>query len=556
MVDPPPNSSHILERLGIVPNRIQGIILTHCHADHDAGTFQKILRQRQIKLYTTVTIKDSFVRKYAAITGFSVPFLQSLFEFRKVRIGEPMNVGCCSIFFNYTLHTIPCIGFRAVWRDSSIAYSADTNYSPKLINGMFEKGFIGAARRDQLMNFAWDSTVVLHEMGVPPIHTANVALEEACSANPGLRERLFVVHAAAGACPGFQQLGEMDTIAVPVVRCDDCVCREVLNVLRSQHFLRPLRKSKTLMMQLAGCAEVLTFSPGQLIVEHGQPINDVWILMGGMADCLQAPEPVTPELSRSGTKGSLIGDPVSEPEREESVVKGIFPLDILGCHAILETHEAKEQPKRGSQTAGDTHEFSIRAKTDVTIMRIQVDKFVEIIESSPANNHVWHFLRQNDQVASNFALSVIKCNLRLSSILELQLCTTDFLSLLKKESADTGDCLQEPCLVIDGYVSVFSRSSGDSGTFRGISSDMSAYRPRRGIGRGSLIGNMNKLALDEDSDLRVLAETPVEYFAIRSKGFQSFLRQFPGVLLQLLDETVLEGLFCSQRATMQGLGSH
>ena len=32
------------------------LILTHCHADHDAGTFQKILQERKVTVLTTPTI--------------------------------------------------------------------------------------------------------------------------------------------------------------------------------------------------------------------------------------------------------------------------------------------------------------------------------------------------------------------------------------------------------------------------------------------------------------------------------------------------------------------
>ena len=49
MVDPPPGSSQALEKLSIPPRFIEGIILTHCHADHDAGTFQKILKEQVSK---------------------------------------------------------------------------------------------------------------------------------------------------------------------------------------------------------------------------------------------------------------------------------------------------------------------------------------------------------------------------------------------------------------------------------------------------------------------------------------------------------------------------
>ena len=87
LVDPPLWSTEILEEMGIPPHMVDGIIVTHCHADHDAGAFQKILRQRKVKLYTSKTIRDSFMRKYAALTGFTTEFLENLFEAVPVKVG-------------------------------------------------------------------------------------------------------------------------------------------------------------------------------------------------------------------------------------------------------------------------------------------------------------------------------------------------------------------------------------------------------------------------------------------------------------------------------------
>ena len=42
LVDPPPNSGPMLELMGIPPRMIRTVLVTHCHADHDAGTMQKV----------------------------------------------------------------------------------------------------------------------------------------------------------------------------------------------------------------------------------------------------------------------------------------------------------------------------------------------------------------------------------------------------------------------------------------------------------------------------------------------------------------------------------
>ena len=50
MVDPPPFSTYILNNMGIPSVLIEGVIISHCHADHDAGTFQKILDSSRVEV--------------------------------------------------------------------------------------------------------------------------------------------------------------------------------------------------------------------------------------------------------------------------------------------------------------------------------------------------------------------------------------------------------------------------------------------------------------------------------------------------------------------------
>jgi hypothetical protein len=51
MVDPPPFSSYALKYYGVSPNLIDKIIISHCHADHDAGVLQKLLSNTRIEVY-------------------------------------------------------------------------------------------------------------------------------------------------------------------------------------------------------------------------------------------------------------------------------------------------------------------------------------------------------------------------------------------------------------------------------------------------------------------------------------------------------------------------
>ena len=91
MVDPPPYSSATLEREGIRPQTIIAIIITHCHADHDAGAFQKVLTGSRVSIITAPSIYKSFIRKYSALSGLSPSYLRRSHCFRPAIIGQPLR---------------------------------------------------------------------------------------------------------------------------------------------------------------------------------------------------------------------------------------------------------------------------------------------------------------------------------------------------------------------------------------------------------------------------------------------------------------------------------
>jgi Metallo-beta-lactamase superfamily len=136
MIDPPPYSSATLEREGIRPQMIMAIIITHCHADHDAGTFQKVMTGSRVAIITTPTIYKSFIRKYAALSGLSPTLLRHSHRHRPAIIGQPLKFQGATFYFTYTLHTIPCIAFRVEWRGRSMVFTGDHLNSPGMIDSL------------------------------------------------------------------------------------------------------------------------------------------------------------------------------------------------------------------------------------------------------------------------------------------------------------------------------------------------------------------------------------------------------------------------------------
>ncbi|CAD8181609.1 unnamed protein product [Paramecium octaurelia] len=199
MLDPPPFTTLLLRKNGIPSRLVKWVIISHNHADHDAGTFQKLLESEKTILISTATIKESFVRKYAAMTGFTADYIQSLFNFERVIVGHPLKINGASFEFHYSLHSIPCLSFTVRLGGKSIYFSGDTFYEPNGLKAIYEKGVISESRFNYLTSEdKWNNSLILHEAGVPPIHTPAKLL---ALLPPEVKEKLRLIHTAAKDIP-------------------------------------------------------------------------------------------------------------------------------------------------------------------------------------------------------------------------------------------------------------------------------------------------------------------------------------------------------------------
>ena len=220
MIDPPPFSGRILQKFGIEPGLIKTIILTHCHADHDAGTFQKILQAGRVTVMTTKTVIEMFLRKYTKMSGLKKGFLRRLFEFREAPVQHYICWQGAQLRFFYSLHAVPCVGLEVKFRGRSMAYSGDTFYDPPALRKLHEKGVLSAGRLEALLAFPFQNDVVLHECGIPPIHTPPEALK---ALPPEQFAHLYAIHIATAKAEEYglrlAKAGVENTINLAVPEC-------------------------------------------------------------------------------------------------------------------------------------------------------------------------------------------------------------------------------------------------------------------------------------------------------------------------------------------------
>ncbi|PKL41292.1 MAG: cAMP/cGMP-dependent 3',5'-cyclic-AMP/GMP phosphodiesterase [Spirochaetae bacterium HGW-Spirochaetae-1] len=475
MIDPPVNSTEWLLDSNVNPKFIDSIILTHCHADHDAGTFQKILEEGKITIYSTETIIMSFLRKYAALTNVTTDYLMKLFYFKPVTIGKPLFINNGRFDFFYTLHSIPTIGFTLKFQDKALTYSSDHNGDPSLHKKMLETGALSQARFDEFSNFPWESDVVFHESGVPPLHTPIAYLN---SLPKNIQKKTVVYHIPQKSFPEntaltLARFGIEHTIYFDVKALEFEKAGQLLSMLRHIDFADNLDISKA--QEFLNIGSYRNFSKGESIIKKGTPGDTFYIICSGNASI----------KSEDGQYTKLMG-----------------PYDYFGEAALL---------KDEKRTA------DVKAVTDVTAYAIEKDSFLSFIEGTDylevlnrlvdiRDNDAWETLSE-----SNF----------------IRYCTSTQRTFL--ESLLTAVTLEGPGNLIDEGAAL--------DTIYIIRSGHVVMKEKEAIitvlGKGDIVGSVLDLYSGEPSQYSFTYRDNLSLYTVSSDDFHKFLDKNPGLIMKL-----------------------
>jgi hypothetical protein len=179
-----------------------------------------------VVVITTPTIYRSFIRKYAALASLSPALLKHCHRYKPAIIGQDLRFQGATFKFFYSLHSIPCIGFRVEWRGRSMVFTGDHLNSPDDIDKLegkvsglssnvtsisycdvifcfqmflqsfllYSQGVLSKTRADAIRNMPLQETdLLLHEAGVPPLHTPFAVLDKLPKR---IKKHMYIVHAA------------------------------------------------------------------------------------------------------------------------------------------------------------------------------------------------------------------------------------------------------------------------------------------------------------------------------------------------------------------------
>lgn len=471
MVDPPVNSTEWLTDSNVNPKLIDSIILTHCHADHDAGSFQKILEEEKITLYTTKTILDSFLNKYSSLSGEPVSYLKKLFNFYQIYLGQPVFIhgGECNIF--YTLHSIPTIGFTLKFQDQTFVYSSDHQADPEVQKELFNKKIISKERFEQLKNFPWDSKVIYHESGIAPLHTPIKYLN---SLPKEIQKKTVVYHIAKKDFPKKTDL-TLATFGIEntlYFKTDPPVYEkmyEMIGVLKHLDFFDTL--SVTKVQEFVSIINEERYKKGEIIIKKGSKGNKFFIISSGNV---------------SIKDGELISKKV------------LGTYEYFGEVALL-----TEQPRT----------VTVVAETDVNVYTIEKNKFLSFINGTDFEKTLRRLINNRNRGVWNI-ISVSKFSKFLSSYQK-----TWIESILVEEKYEKpgvivkeGEILTRIYIISSGQVQVSKKG-----------------KQIAVLDRGDFIGAMNRIHSREPAEFTFSYKKPLTLLCISKNDAIEFIKRNPGL---------------------------
>ena len=477
MVDPPVNSTEWLERSNVNPKFIDSIILTHCHADHDAGTFQKILEESRVTIYTTPTIMQSFLTKYAAFSGESVDFLRRLFTYHPVYIGRSFYLHGGEFQIFYSLHSIPTMGFRLAFQDKTFVYSSDHQADPDVQRDMYENDYMSERRYNQLSNFPWDSDVIYHEAGIAPLHTPVAYLN---SLPEDVQSRTVVYHIAAKDFPSPQEtsltlatFGIENTLYFETESSPHEEAYRILDVLKHLDFFHVLPVYK--VQEFLSIVERRTYSKGEKIIEKGTRGSEFYIM-------------------RTGTARVHV----------EELVRGKYlgAYEYFGEVALL---------------AGTARTADIIAETDVELYSIPKSKFINFIAGTEFERVLRRLIRNRSEETWN----TLVASAQLGHLTDYQRMWLE--SVLSKTERDgRGELITE-----GGHPDgIYLISAGAVTVLRG-------ENPITTLKRGDVVGSMRAIQREEPSAYSYRYDDRLDLLFIARDDVLEFLKRNPGAAMRL-----------------------
>jgi CRP-like cAMP-binding protein/ribonuclease BN (tRNA processing enzyme) len=318
-----------LGNLGMSPNQISEVVLSHLHEDHLAGLPELLLMgQQRVRLLTSDIIYRSLLRVLGAMLNVTEVEVATLFDHYPLNPGQPIELEGRKFEAIYAIHSIPTIAVRA----NNLCYSGDMRYDEEWFEKLEKEGVLSTERRHQLMHFFDNASVLVQDAGGGAVHTTlTPALLKSLAAKS---QRVILAHTSKHNLPADSELasqiefassGHISSMGETLAHAEDVEPLETLSACTLFS-----RLSVEERIDLAHQAVLAKWDNGQTILREGDPADDkTYIVHSGLIEVW-----VQGRLAQVMGRGNSIGERGvlhNEPRSSTIIARG--PVEMLTFNA-------------------------------------------------------------------------------------------------------------------------------------------------------------------------------------------------------------------------------
>jgi CRP-like cAMP-binding protein len=362
-----------------------------------------------------------------------------------------------------------------------MVYSADTFNDRDGIMKFYEDGAMSEGRRDQLLNFPYHHDLVLHESGVPPIHTP---LSTFADLPQETKDRIYIVHKPTSQLPpdaGLKSalVGPENTIVIGETKGESFDSLEIIDLVCSNDIFKEFAVSRS--GEFINAAVRRCYAPGEVLV-----------------------------------KECTMGDNIY------TIAMGVVHVSVDGL-GVLKCFTVGDHFGEMSIVTGKPRTATITAVTPVETFEISKSEFLHIVRGTNAIARLQH-LGEMQQQKSWVLMEENKALRRLTSSQK-----TKLQSLFVRKVYRTGDRLwtqgrEANCLLlIESGSYVYSRA-----------------RTASPFQRGTMIGEIPALLCDQHNTTTLECSDAGSVFIIYKRELLKFFDSNPGFQLVFINKKFVE----------------
>ncbi|MBF0286197.1 MAG: cyclic nucleotide-binding domain-containing protein [SAR324 cluster bacterium] len=304
LIDAGPNVLYSLKALGIGVNEIEGIFHTHGHDDHFAGLPTLMRTDRRLKYYSTPLVRHSVAKKLSALVSIKERDFADYFDVCDLELSKWNDIDGLEVYPTFSPHPVETNNFifRTLWKGGYRSYGHYADISSfDVLKGMITKndsepGISESFFTEVKKNYLATVDLKKIDIGGGMIHGVAEDFRSDSSAKIVLSHTAFTLNAQQ------KEIGSEASFGMPDVLIESnqqYVMQYAFNYLHSYFPSVPRHQLHILLNN-----HLVSFNAGSILLKRGERINDIYLILGGNVEMIQADAGIESLLSA----GSLVSE--------------------------------------------------------------------------------------------------------------------------------------------------------------------------------------------------------------------------------------------------------